>query len=123
MKKTGFILALAAVLCAGCGIQKLPFQIEDVKSIEVYRFEGVPAAAEKKVVTEENEVEEVYRKLQAAGKPQQTRTAGGTVISFRVKLKDGDLYERIYTAGLEPLEDMWEEISAAAVAAEEIELP
>ena len=123
MKKTGFILALAAVLCAGCGIQKLPFQIEDVKSIEVYRFEGVPAAAEKKVVTEENEVEEVYRKLQAAGKPQQARTAGGTVISFRVKLKDGDLYERIYTAGLEPLEDMWEEISAAAVAAEEIELP
>ena len=32
-----------------------PFEVEDVKSVEMYHYDGVPASAEKKVVVAEND--------------------------------------------------------------------
>lgn len=123
-----FPLILSIALCAGCGSQKeLPFQPENVESVEVYRF-IVPAMAEEKVVSDQNEIETVCSRLIPLRKWKSRNTvSGGTTISFRVNLNDGEQYELIYseseTENIEPFEELWNNIFTDALPAAEDELP
>lgn len=129
MKKFAAVVLLFGLLALalfGCG-QKAPFPAEEAVRVEVYRF-VVPASAEKKVVTEPEEVKEICEQLIAAGAPKEGEPlAGGTVISFRVTLKDGSTYELVCTENtsenLEKFQAVWDRIDHEATAAEEAELP
>ena len=75
----------------------LPFRAEEVERVELYQF-VVPAAAERKTVTDPAQVADVCRGLSAWAWPWQNPTyEGGATTSFRFYLKDGTTYELIYS--------------------------
>lgn len=116
------------MLSVGCGQkQDAPFQTENAQSMEIYRY-VLPVEAEKKVVTDSSELETACVDLISAGNPKNGEVeSGGTVISFRVNLKDGSTYELVClengSESLKKYEAIWDEVSAEAVSAEEEELP
>lgn len=121
------VLSLAlftGMLSVGCGQkQDAPFQTENAQSMEIYRY-VLPVEAEKKVVTDSSELETACEDLISAGNPKNSEVeSGGTVISFRVNLKDGSTYELVCLESLKKYEAIWDEVSAEAVSAEEEELP
>ena len=121
MKPLRFFLPLAgllALLAAGCA--RLPFAADDVASVEVYRYECVPAAAQKKHVTARGEIRKVYRKARSAY-TLKSDAAGETVVSLRFHLEDGTRYEAIYATPSFDL--LWGRLSDTAVPAKESELP
>ena len=80
------------------------------------------------VRAEPEEVEDICEQLIAAGTPKEGEPlAGGTVISFRVNLKDGSPYELVCaenaSENLEKYETIWDRIECETAAAEEAELP
>ena len=130
-KKLLGVLSLAlftGMLSVGCGQkQDAPFQTENAQSMEIYRY-VLPVEAEKKVVTDSSELETACVDLISAGNPKNGEVeSGGTVISFRVNLKDGSTYELVCmengSESLKKYEAIWDEVSAEAVSAEEEELP
>ena len=134
MKRKGaWICILLAILTifSGCADEerdKAPFSADEVECVEVYRYVGVPAAAEKKTAVEGDEIEAVCNCLAAVGSPKAGEaSSGGTVISFRMNLKDGTAYEMIFVEnGSEDwaeLETLWNDIPCEAAAAEMDELP
>lgn len=59
MRKVALVLLSAVFLATlfGCGQgEDVLFQVENVERIEAYRYDGVPAAAEKKIITDPNEI-------------------------------------------------------------------
>lgn len=76
----------------------LPFTADDISSIEMYRFAGAPASAEKKTVTAKGDIKTLYDELDGlplkSGKLEET--TGAVVTSFRFNLSDGTSYELIY---------------------------
>lgn len=113
--------------CAGDTDGDAP-PLNNVESIEAYRYEGVPAAAEKKIVTDTNEIKDVYEQLFSGSAPKNGEPLmGGEVISFRVNLEDGTKYETVYyessSGDVEKAREIWESISGGAAAAEMDELP
>lgn len=129
MRKVALVLLSAVFLATlfGCGQgEDVLFQVENVERIEAYRYDGVPAAAEKKIITDPNEIKNICEQLLSARDPKVEETlAGGTVISFRVQLKDETNYEVIYTddEDLEKLQATWDDFFCEAVPAEVDELP
>ena len=132
MRKAMCILLSAALaaLPAGCGRESAaPFRTGEVRSVEIYRYDGVPAGAEKKTVTDPAEIARICERLLAAGTPQDGEPlAGGTVISFRVQLEDAAPYEAVYeeTAeenSLREMEALWDGLSGEAAPASQEELP
>ena len=134
MKKiiTMLLLAVLAVTLYGCSQTKnakdTPRQTEEIESIEVYRYEGVPAAAEKKILTEQTETADLYRQLPFAdSKKDKESAAGAAVISFRVNFRDGTKEEVICpldpSENSEKLDAIWNSISSEAKDAEPDELP
>ena len=78
MKKSAGVILLFGLLALtlfGCG-QKAPFPAENAESVEVYRY-VVPASAEKKIVTEPEEVEDICEQLIAAGTPKEGEPLAG----------------------------------------------
>ena len=75
-----------------------PFEVEDVESVEMYHYDGVPASAEKKVVVAENDIKTLYDKFKGLSLKDKTteETAGADVTSFRFNLSDGTSYDLIY---------------------------
>ena len=75
-----------------------PFEVEDVESVEMYHYDGVPASAEKKVVVAENDIKTLYDKFKGLSLKDKTteETAGANVTSFRFNLSDGTSYDLIY---------------------------
>ena len=75
-----------------------PFEVEDVESVEMYHYDGVPASAEKKVVVAENDIKTLYDKFKGLSLKDKTteETAGADVTSFRFNLSDGSSYDLIY---------------------------
>lgn len=134
MKKiiTLLLLAVLAVTLYGCSQTKdakdTPRQTEEIESIEVYRYEGVPADAEKKIITEQTETADLYRQLPFAdSKKDKESAAGAAVISFRVNFRDGTKEEFICpldpSENSEKLDAIWNSISSEAKDAEPDELP
>lgn len=102
MKKHSLILfLLCTFILTGCATHKteknldFPFEIADITSVDTYYYEGVPTAAEKKIVTEKNDIEALYNyfeNLTFRNKATE-RAAGGAVALFRFHLADGTQYE------------------------------
>lgn len=122
------LIVFAAVLC-GCEEKNdMAFQAEQIGTIEVYRYVGVPAAAEKKLTEDQNEIRNVCEQLLSIGSPKSGEAlAGAEVISFRLHLDDGSACELIYTEntsqGLKEVRKIWDAVSSEAVSAEMEELP
>ena len=59
----------------------------------------VPADAEKKVITGQEDIEKIYKQLESVSlKDKETEpVVGGSTTSFRFNLSDGISYEIIYT--------------------------
>lgn len=147
MKKlAAFVLSLVvAVSMVGCAQTvhiDFPFDSADLDSIEMFHFYS-PAEAEKKVITEQADMKDLYDRLEGISlKDKETEpAAGGSVTSFRFHCADGTTYEAIYSSiavksgrikitGSETdyftsadLEACWNNYDYEAVAASENELP
>ena len=104
MKKM-FMLLMAIMLCfalTACSEKvsiDFPFELSSVENVEMFRFTN-PADAEKKVITESEDIEGIYQTFESISlKDKATEpTAGGSVTSFRFNLSDGTSYEVIYSA-------------------------
>lgn len=102
MKKQ-FAFVLAIVLClilGGCSQEvslSFPFEADAVERVEMFYFIS-PTEAEKKVLTEQEDIQDLYQFLNGlALRDQETEpVAGGSVTSFRFHLSDGTAYEVIY---------------------------
>lgn len=102
MKKYSLILFLICTfILTGCikhkseKILDFPFEVADITSVDAYHYEGVPAAAEKKIVTTKNDIEELYNYFENLTFQNKTteKTAGGAVTLFRFHLADNTQYE------------------------------
>ena len=104
MKKTiVLILLMVLFLCfAGCNGNAVtidfPFEVRDVKNVELYHYAGASASAETKVVTAESDISSLYRMFEdlSLKDEQIAETAGAEVTGFRFNLSDGTNYELIY---------------------------
>ena len=93
------ILTLGLVGCNGKTVNiDFPFEVEDVESVEMYHYDGVPASAEKKVVVAESDIKTLYDMFKGLSLKDKTaeETAGADVTSFRFNLSDGSSYDLIY---------------------------
>lgn len=98
------VLVLVCVVClVGCNNKTvsidLPFEVEDIDNIEMYRFEGTPGYVEKKVVIAEEDIKTVcdmFARLSFTTQKAK-ETAGATTTSFRFNLTDGTIYEMVYS--------------------------
>ncbi len=76
-----------------------PFEPSEIKSIEMFHYEGVPVSAEKKIITDGRDMEELYVKfseLLLQKEELAETTTGSSTTSFRFQLTDGTSYELIY---------------------------
>lgn len=146
MKKM-FMLLMAIMLCfalTACSEKvsiDFPFELSSVENVEMFRFTN-PADAEKKVITESEDIEGIYQTFESISlKDKAEPTAGGSVTSFRFNLSDGTSYEVIYSAvavksgriittGMEQdfftsadIGANWESYDYEVIAASEDELP
>ena len=103
MKKM-FMLLMAIMLCFALTARSekvsidFPFELSSVENVEMFRF-IIPADAEKKVITESEDIEGIYKTFESISlKDKATEpTAGGSATSFRFNLSDGTSYEVIYS--------------------------
>ena len=138
------VILCAAVLLAACALKwgwgapsLVPFDAAAIEQIELYRYD-VPAAAEKKTVSDPAQVAWVCDRLSvwAFPWPFANTGAGGGAASFRFHLADGTTYELICTppytvhradgstrCTLTELEQIWYDCAAAAAPAPQDELP
>lgn len=86
------------VACEKKASIKFPFELSDVKNIEMFHFIN-PTEAEKKVITEPEDIESIYRLFESISlKDKATEpVAGGSVTSFRFHLSNDTSYEVIYS--------------------------
>lgn len=147
MKKTALLaLTLGLLLIfSGCGKKselQLPFEPSQVEEVTIYHF-TVPAGAEKKSLTEKEEIEALCQSLREIPlqEKKMEETAGTETTSFRFTLSDGSKFEMIYvgmavksgrirmTAGEQAfftsadIGGLWTAFDAEAVPAQEAELP
>lgn len=75
----------------------LPFASQEVQSITLYHY-NVPARAEKKEVTDPQEIQSIYHTLSSArvkeSKPDDTM--GSTALSFHFQMTDGSERKLLY---------------------------
>ena len=93
------ILTLGLVGCNGKTVNiDFPFEVDAVKSVEMYRYDKVPASAEKKVVVAESDIKVLYDMFKGLSLKDKTaeETARAVVTSFRFNLSDGRSYDLIY---------------------------
>ncbi|MGI5977274.1 MAG: hypothetical protein ACOX68_06230 [Candidatus Limivicinus sp.] len=102
MKKImSLVLVFVVVFAfAGCGKTmniKFPFETSDVETIVIYQY-NVPADAEKKTLTDSDDIEGIIDVLSGITLRDKKvdKYAGGTVTSFRFNLCDGTNYTIIY---------------------------
>lgn len=111
--KIGIMLGALVVIVAGGTIDSMtdntsaveyvsidfPFELSEVKSIEMFHYNGAPVNAEKKIVTDGKDMESLYVKfseLLLQQKEPDITSAGTSTTSFRFHLSDGTSYELIY---------------------------
>ena len=103
MKKIVLVLVAAMVLLfTGCEKKEtisMPFDVDDVNNIEMYR-NAEPYSAEKQVITESEDIADLYSLfsgLEVSDKKTEP-VVGETITSFRFNLSDDTSYEIIYCA-------------------------
>lgn len=98
------VAIFTVILClslAGCNKTEkidLPFELSEIENIEMFHFID-PMDAEKKVITEQEDIEDIYTLLESISlKDKKTEpVAGGSTTSFRFNLSDGTDYEITYS--------------------------
>ena len=141
-------LILAALLCfclSACGKTvhiDFPFELSDVKTVEMFRY-TVPANAEKKALTNAEDIRDIYELLESISLKDKAAepTAGSSVIYFQFHLADNTSYVVAYSelsvkSGRIRTEDMetayftsaniaasWDNYDYEAVAVNESDLP
>lgn len=94
-----FVLCIVSVSCSQTKYISVPFKLSDVKTVELFHF-NVPVDAEKKVITKQEDIADIYKSLGSIPlkKDKITKTAtGGSVTSLRFNLSNGTSYEIIYS--------------------------
>ena len=93
------IICIFVVGCAKTISIDFPFEISDVENIEMFHF-NIPAAAEKKIITKQEDIETVYKLLDKIPLKDKSTlpVLGGSVTSFRFNICDGTTYEVIYSS-------------------------
>lgn len=111
--KIGIIIGALTVVVAGGIIDSItdntaaveyvsidfPFELSEVENIEMFHYDGAPVNAEKKIVTESKDIENLYvtfSELLLQKKEPNITAVGSSVTSFRFNLSDGTNYEIIY---------------------------
>ncbi len=84
-----------------------PFVESDIGKVEMYHYEGVPAAEECKIITEQEDIEVLYKELQNIKvrdkKNDSEPMTGGSVTRFIFVLSDGKEYDLEYcNSGVNP---------------------
>ena len=94
-----FVFAVSMAGCAQTVHVDFPFDPADLDFIEMFHF-YTPAEAEKKVITEQADMKDLYDRLEGISlKDKKTEpVAGGSVTSFRFHCADGTTYEVIYSS-------------------------
>lgn len=110
-KKPAFwviILAVVASIIAGIflltdPIRKIdgvnfPFEAEEIENIEMYHFDGIPQSAEKKTITDEQDIQFLYQLFKGLTLQEKETEdmVSASVTSFRFNLAYGSSYELIY---------------------------
>lgn len=104
--KRWLTLFLAAMMCmtlVGCGNSKkipLPFDVSEVKGIELYHY-SVPTDAERKTLVYQHEIESIYNMLSGISikdKKVEPLTGTSTTI-FSFTLTDDTIYNVTYCFG------------------------
>ena len=103
MRKLAVII-ISIMLCislVGCEKSEnidFPFELSEVKNVELFHFID-PMDAEKKVITEQEDIEGVYTLLESISlEDKETEpVAGGSATSFRFNLSDGTSFEVTYS--------------------------
>ena len=92
------VLCITLVSCTQTENVGVPFESSEVETVEMFQF-IVPADAEKKVITEQEDIEGICKSLESISvKDKETESVcGGPVTSFRFNLSDGTAYEIIYS--------------------------
>lgn len=106
MKKLA--LLLLTTLCffslSGCSHSTqglaLPFEISDITSLTLYHYDAVPQNAEKKVITDQEDIQDLYDALQTISlqKKDAEPAAGASVTIFRFTVADDSVYQITYVA-------------------------
>lgn len=105
MKKIFAMVLVMVCLLSLCGCSEkeilkieLPFELADIEKIEMYHYDDVPVSAEKKLVTDKDDVEYIYNLFQELDLKQNNTEeySGASVTSFRFVLSDGTNYEIVY---------------------------
>lgn len=93
------MFCLSFVGCTQPEKMDLPFEVSEVENIEMFHFID-PMDAEKKVITEQKDMEGVYMLLESISlEDKKTElAAGSSVTSFRFNLSDGTSYEVTYSS-------------------------
>lgn len=93
----GIVICIALTGCSQKTTLNIPFDSADVSTIEMHHFTE-PAFAEKKVITETDDINELYTLFKGLTLQDKQRepVAGGSVTSFRFNLADGTSYDLIY---------------------------
>ena len=91
---------VACVLLAGCSEKttiQLPFEAADITRVEMFH-QVVPVSAEKKVVTQAEDMEALYKLFDGLSvtDKQTEPVARGSVTSFRFYLSDATTYDIVY---------------------------
>ena len=79
---------------------EIPFSGSDIAKIEMYHYEGVPVEEECKIITEQEDIDTLYKELQnikVRDKKKDTEPmTGGSVTRFIFVLSDGTEYDLEY---------------------------
>ena len=93
-----FVFSCMLIVLAGCESTKeidFSFSAGDIESVEIFSG-GVPAQAEKKIVTETEDIEDIIKALSKLSIERDAtnddRIAGGIGNIFRFQLSKGDSY-------------------------------
>lgn len=104
MYKKVIVATLTVMLClslSACNQTEkidLPFKLSVVENVEMFHFID-PMDAEKKVITEQEDIEDIYTLLESISlEDKETEpVAGGSATSFRFNLSDDTSYEITYS--------------------------
>lgn len=104
MKKKIVIVA-GIIICAIGGLLfnnesikgiPFPFEVTEITQIEMYHYDGVPAAEERKIITEKEDIQILYedfRKIKLRSAKNEEPMTGGSATWFIFHLADNTVYE------------------------------
>lgn len=106
MKKITLLLLTLLCLLPLTGCTKatqglaLPFEVNDIAALTLYHYDGVPQNAQKKAITDQEDIQALCDVLQTISLQEKDAepVAGASVTIFRFELADDSVYQLTYIA-------------------------